>query len=130
MTSFLSFPELGKTFLETTNLRNTPRPGSLSFHGPQDVEAAALEALGKSMAKSMGNHGFPRVFHGFLSVVYLFYPFFTTNLEGFPADLGSNPSHFALQSGWPKVWIWAHPVQSYSNSTTVVQKTLGAHSTL
>ena len=58
MTSFLSFPELGKTFLETTNLRNAPRPGSLSFHGPQDVEAAALEALGKSMAKSMGNHGF------------------------------------------------------------------------
>ena len=73
MTSFLSFPELGKTFLETTNLRNTP-PGSLSFHGPQDVEAAALEALGKSMAKSMGNHGFSTGFDPFCTYFILFLP--------------------------------------------------------
>ena len=101
------------------------RPGSLSFHLSQDVEAAALEALqgsvgnlweiyGKSVGnlweiygKSTGKHGFYRFLH-----------LFTTILKAFLQIFGRIQDISDCKMAGQKV--------CYSNSTTVFQTTLGA----
>ena len=90
------------------------RPGSLSFHLSQDVEAAALEALQGSVGnlweiygKSTGNHGFYRFLH-----------LFTTILTAFLQIFGRIQDISDCKMAGQKV--------CYSNSTTVFQTTLGA----
>jgi hypothetical protein len=108
-------PRVGEHFLGDHPEAIRTRPGSLSFHGPHDVEAAALEALGKSM----GNRPVLPPWH------WVFLQIFG-RIQGIAqlAHCKMVGQKVCTRSSSTKLQ------QVAGNSTTVFQKTPGVHSTL